>query len=114
MSADSLTQILGVTGAITGVLALLVSYRTYANAKPKLKVTVKKCEHKLVEKNKIEINSQLSISNCGDRPTTLNEIELEFSQDGKKYKLKKDIEREVMDDDNEILGVSKGVSINRH
>ena len=116
MSVDTLTQILGITGAITGVLALLVSYRTYANAKPKLKVTIKKCEHKFVEENsnKIIINSQLSISNSGDRGTTLNEIEAKFLQDGKEYKLKKEIGEEVIDDDaGEILGEAN-LSINPH
>ena len=116
MSSDYITQALGVVGTITGVLALLVSYRTYTNAKPKLKVTVKKCEHYYrFEKNseKININPQLSISNCGDGGTTLNEIEIQFMQDGKRYKLKKDIVREVMDDDNEILGVAK-ISMNPH
>lgn len=119
MSADTLTQILGITGAITGVLALIVSYRTYTSAKPKLKVTVKKCEHlyeKGVEKtnDKIIINSQLSINNSGDRGTTLNEIEAKFMQDGKEYRFKKEIGEQVIDDDTgEILGETK-VSIRSH
>lgn len=89
---------LGVIGTITGALALLISYRTYANARPNLKVKVKKIEHYretyLEEKmKKIVIATQLSISNCGDRPTTLNEIEVQFTHDGKQYKFKEEILR---------------------
>jgi len=95
------------------VLALLISYRTYANAKPKLKVTLKKCEHRLVEDNKIVINSQLSISNCGDRPITLNEIEVRFTQNGKNYEFKKEMERKVYDEDSSEEWISK-MSVNPH
>jgi len=64
--------------------------------------------------NKIIISSQLSISNSGERGTTLNEIETQFMQDGKKYKLKTEIGDDVVDDDTgEILGQAK-VSINPH
>lgn len=118
MSADYLTPILGLIGTITGVLALLISYRTYASAKPKLNVTVKKCEHlydKLTQEKseKIIINSQLSISNVGDRRTTLNETEIQFVHDGKNYAFKKEFKRTVYDDDNNELGFSK-VSIDPH
>lgn len=118
MSADYFTQVLGLIGAITGVLALLISYRTYANARPKLNVTVKKCEHlydKLTEEKseKIIINTQLSISNVGDRRTTLNETEIQFVHEGKNYAFKKDFQRTVYDDDNDELGFSK-ISIDPH
>ena len=33
----SITSILGIVGAITGIIALFISYCTYRSAKPKLK-----------------------------------------------------------------------------
>lgn len=47
------------------------------------------------------INLVLSISNCGDRPTTLNEIEVQFFLKGKEYKFKKDLRRTIVDDEHE-------------
>ena len=67
-----------------------------------------------MEENKVVINSLLSISNCGDRPTTLNDIEVQFTQNGKNYKFKKEIERRVYDEEtNELLEVSK-ISVPSH
>jgi hypothetical protein len=116
MSADVLTQILGITGAITGVLALLVSYRTYSAARPNLKVLTKKCNHfyRTPTSNNITFHPQLSISNLGDRPTTLNKIEAEFTVNGKVYSAKQDIERVECDEETgETLSTSK-ISVEPH
>jgi hypothetical protein len=115
MSADTLTQILGLIGTITGALALLISYRTYTNARPNLKVKVKKIEHysdSFIEEKNMTIATRLAISNCGDRPTTLNEIEAQFTQEGKQYKFKEEFLRTVTDGE-ENIGYSK-ISVEPH
>ncbi len=115
MSADIITQILGIIGTSTGVLALIISYRTYANARPNLKVNVKKIEHysdTFIKGKNMTIATQLAISNCGDRPTTLNEIEAQFTYKGRQYKFKEEFIRTVTDGE-ENVGYSK-ISVEPH
>lgn len=120
MSVDYLNPIWGIIGTVISLFALLISYRAYTYTKPKLKVTVKKCEHsyeKYAEKNsdKINISLQLLISNSGDRGTCLNEIEAHFIHDGKPYKLTKGFERNVYDNNNEdVLGVTTQATLKPH
>jgi hypothetical protein len=86
--------VLGIIGTITGVVALLVSYWTYRNAKPRLKVTLKRAEHIIDKKlpNSVGFTFVFTISNRGDRGTTLNEIEMSYTDNGKLHSQKKEIQ----------------------
>ena len=86
---------LGIAGTVTGVIALLISYRTYSKQKPNLKVKVVKCEHNLPaligdsQKKDINFNAEFQIKNVGDRGTSINDVVLSFTVDGKKYQFHK-------------------------
>lgn len=84
---------LGIIGTITGVIALLVSYWTYRNAKPRLVVTAKRAEHIIDKKfpKRIGFTFVFTINNHGDRGTTLNEIEMSYVDNGKVHSQKKEI-----------------------
>lgn len=113
MSADILTQALGVAGITTGALALLVSYRTYAMAKPHLRVTTKKCTH-FYNSQTLTIHPELSISNRGDRQTTLNRVEAEFTVNGIVYTQKYDFHITEFDEEVRAPVIVSKVSVDPH
>ena len=86
-------NLLGLIGIITGVFALLISYRTYAKQKPNLKVNSIKCEHNYTvstsQIRNINFWAKLQVHNIGDRGTRINDVILSFAFDGKKYQLHK-------------------------
>src|SRR4030067_1522698 len=91
---------LGIVGTLTGGFALFISFLTYYYDKPRLSVDVKRFEHKQIG-NTPEIENfyiVLDIKNYGNRSTTLNEIELSFTDDGKVYSAKEPIQEGLYTD----------------
>lgn len=101
-------SILGIIGTVTGILALLISWRLYSKQKPNIKIKVVKCEHNfpnLSEKNKtrdIRFWTKFQVKNVGDRGTKINAITLSFKTNGKEYHLK---ERNLQDELSDLLSV---------
>lgn len=85
--------VLGIVGTITGAIALFVSYWTLRKENPKLKIRALKCEHNVrVSTNNIKTLSfwtELQIKNVGDRGTSINDAEIEFEVNGRRYTFKK-------------------------
>jgi len=104
--------VLGIIGTITGVIALLVSYWTYRNAKPRLEVTAKRAEHVIDKRfpKKIGFTFIFTIKNRGDRGTTLNEIEMSYKDNGKTHSQKQEIE----EGDMMMVGGVHKVNLNPH
>ena len=89
----NINSILGIIGTITGIIALFISYWTFRAERPRLTAKVLECHHSytMVEgKKRINFFATLEISNRGDRGTTINEVEVNFEIEGKKYSVKKD------------------------
>ena len=105
-----ITLVLAIIGTITGVLALFVSFWTYWQERPKLKINVKRLEHKQDNNSleKIEFTLEFSINNRGNRGTTLNEIEMTFSHDGRNYLVREPIQ----DGAEDMEGGIKKVNVN--
>jgi hypothetical protein len=87
-------NLLGIIGAVSGIIALVISYRTYSKQKPNLKVKVANCEHNQffqTDIHHVAINlwAKFQIKNVGDRGTSINDIVLSFMVDGKKYQFHK-------------------------
>jgi hypothetical protein len=84
-------NLLGLIGAITGGIALYISYKVYKNQKPDLDIEVLNCEHDLPnlvgESQMKDINFwvRFQLKNIGDRGTRIVDIILEFAVGGKKY-----------------------------
>jgi hypothetical protein len=90
---SNVSSILGIIGTITGIIALFISYWTFRAERPRLTAKVLECKHSysMVEgKKRINFFTTLEISNRGDRGTTINEVEVNFEIEGKKYSIKKD------------------------
>lgn len=88
-----INSILGIIGTITGIIALFISYWTFRAERPKLTAKVLECHHsysKVEGKTRINFFATLEISNLGDRGTTINEVEVQFEINGKKYSFKKE------------------------
>ncbi|MCW4030277.1 MAG: hypothetical protein NWE92_11595 [Candidatus Bathyarchaeota archaeon] len=93
---------LGIIGTITGVIALFISYWTHSQEKPILKVKVKSLTHEQgINPSVIKFHFEFLLSNKGNRPTTLNEIQLTFLHKGKKYSVNKEIRNVMRLEDNE-------------
>ncbi|MHA2052848.1 MAG: hypothetical protein ACW99F_04535 [Candidatus Hodarchaeales archaeon] len=86
-------NLLGIIGTVTGILALLISWRTFSKQKPNLKIKIAKCEHNypnLADKTKkkdIHFIAKFQVKNTGDRGTKIDKIALSFKSNDKKYKL---------------------------
>lgn len=87
-------NLLGIIGTVTGIIALVISYRTYSKQKPNLKVKVTNCEHKIyfesaIQHRAINLWAKFHLKNVGDRGTSIDDIGLSFTVDGKKYQFHK-------------------------
>jgi hypothetical protein len=87
------TDWLGLIGAITGILAIIISIYTYRKENPNLRVTVTGCQHKFEVSTSniktIRFFSEFHINNVGDRGTRISDIGLWFKVGEKEYCLKK-------------------------
>jgi len=86
-----------IIGAVTGVIAIVVSILTFEKQRPKINVKAVKCEHMFEESKTsktIRFITHIQILNRGDRGTTVNKIKLEFVDNGKKYGLEQEIKGE--------------------
>ncbi len=90
---EVVTLVLGIIGTVTGIVSLSLHYWRLRKESPRLETKVLKCEHNLrVSKSQIKTISfwaGFQIKNLGDRGTSVNDINLSFEDDGKKYQLKK-------------------------
>jgi hypothetical protein len=87
-------NLLGIIGTVTGIIALAISYRTYSKQKPNLNVKVTNCEYGIsfdsaFHHRAINLWAKFQIKNIGDRGTSINDIVLSFTVDGKKYQFNK-------------------------
>lgn len=80
------TLILGIIGTITGTIALFISFWTYRKEAPHLKVSVTKCEHKLIPSSMSNSNvktlnfwTTFQVKNLGDRGTRITDVGLTFT-----------------------------------
>jgi hypothetical protein len=89
----NVSSILGIIGTITGIIALFISYWTFRAERPRLTAKMLECKHSysmIDGKKRVNFFTTLEISNRGDRGTTINEVEVTFEIDGKKFSIKKD------------------------
>ncbi|XES77674.1 MAG: hypothetical protein ACBZ72_02065 [Candidatus Bathyarchaeia archaeon] len=87
---EYLSLVLGAIGTITGVLSLVWKFE---NQRPKMKIKVKEITHTFHETKsgkEIHFLVDLEIWNHGDRGTTINKIELAFSDDKKRHVLEQE------------------------
>jgi hypothetical protein len=86
-------NLLGFIGTITGVLALLITYRTYAKQKPNLKIKNAECKHNYTvsasQIRHINFWAKFQVHNIGDKGTRINDIVLSFTNSGEKHDLHK-------------------------
>ncbi len=92
-SIDITNLVLGIIGTITGSIAIFIHFWRLRKESPRLETKVLKCEHDFTfSKSQIKTISfwaGFQIKNLGDRGTSVNDIELSFEDDEKKYQLKK-------------------------
>jgi len=89
---DLANLVLGIIGTITGSIAIFIHFWRLRKESPRLEGEILKCEHDFaVSKSKIKTVSfwvELQIKNLGDRGTSINDIDLNFEDDGQNYHLK--------------------------
>jgi hypothetical protein len=85
--------VLGIIGTVTGSIAVIIHIWRLRKENPRLEAEAVKCEHDYtVSKSGIKTISfwtDFMIKNIGDRGTSINDIDLDFEEDGQKYHLKK-------------------------
>jgi hypothetical protein len=110
-------NLLGIIGTVTGIFALLISYRTYSKQKPNLKVKVTNCEHNLPaiigfsQHGDMSFWARFQIKNVGDRGTSINDIVLSFKVDGKKYQFHKKYFRGLQVPENRWIDAGQTIDI---
>jgi len=85
--------VLGIIGTITGSIAVFVHYWRLKRENPHLEIRISSFEHDFaISKSQIKTISfwaSLQVKNLGDRGTSINDVDLSFVSDRKKYTLKK-------------------------
>jgi hypothetical protein len=94
----AISLVLGIVGTFTGGFALLVSGLTYYYDKPRLSVEVKRFEHTQIGNMITDFYIVLDVKNFGNRSTTLNELELNFSDNGKDFTAKEPLQEKFYTD----------------
>ena len=91
-TTDPISITLSIIGAITGIIALFISYWTYRQANPRLEVTITKCKHNYENQSdgkQIIFWTQFQVKNFGDRGTRINDIGPLFKIGERAYNFKK-------------------------
>jgi len=85
--------VLGIVGTVTGSIAIIIHYWRLRRENPRLEVKVLECMHDFEisprQVKTISFWTTFEIRNLGDRGTTVNEIELDFLDNGREYRFKK-------------------------
>ena len=102
------TSVLGIIGAITGSLSLLIHFLNLKMAKPHLNIGLTECHHEYFAKEEgtlaLYFTPILKIDNTGDRGTTFSEIRMVLTIHNKEYtKVEKELDKKVKAHDTIVL-----------
>jgi len=91
---DIANLVLGIIGTVTGSIAVIIHIWRLRKENPRLEMKVLKCEHDYAVSTTssaitISFWTDFMIRNVGDRGTSINDMDLDFQENGQKYHLKK-------------------------
>jgi hypothetical protein len=104
---SNINTVLGILGILTGTIALFISWWNLRKERPRLRITVLKCEHSIkLQTNQVRTITfwvEIQIKNIGDRHTSVYDMSLAFQDNGNKYSFKKDYFRDMPPQEQRIL-----------
>lgn len=90
---DTANLVLGIIGTVTGSIAVIIHIWRLRKENPHIETKALKCEHdyavSLSGIRTISFWTDFMIRNVGDRGTSINDMDLDFEDNGQKHHLKK-------------------------